>query len=586
MGRTNFGQWVDDIMRKRIYGLEIEFAVKHYPDGPDSQKRRTLRGSNMFDVLNTALENEKFIKLYEKRYCPSGQSYNLHGYRNVYYAESFSINKHRMFLGNGARFYMDTGFHPEYATPECRSVEDVVIYEKAGERIMEDLLFFAEQEMRRLGYTGHIFVCKNNVDVLGNTYGCHENYLLRRTLGDLDESRFFKQVVRQLIPFLVTRQVYAGAGKLCFEESLSFQVSQRADFISSQISSSTTSNRGIINSKDEALSDKEKYRRLHLIIGDANMSEYTCYLKVGATGLVLRLLEETEFPWDLTLSDPVRALKQISRDPSLQRKVKLKNGNFATAVEIQREYMKLARSHFLRPGGKPEKSVLQVLEMWEETLDALEQEPSRLKTKIDWVIKKNILDRYLAKTEYDWDRLRAWGKVIKKIKFQGIEKDPMLQQHLESGDESAFLRRLRQNMNRIDSVEMEHYCHLNDLNLMDYPTVEKIFHAIFERDIKYHDIRRDRGLYYLMRQKGFITLPKIRDIDAKIERAKLEAPQNTRARIRGEFIQRALAEQINAGVDWDSLCVYENQIEKVDISDPFQFYSQKAERLYQIPKSN
>jgi hypothetical protein len=566
-------------MRRRIYGLEVEYAVKHYPEGPDTQKKRVLRGSNMFDVLNTALENERFVKLYEKRYCPSGQSYNLHGYRNVYYAESFSINKHRMFLGNGARFYMDTGFHPEYATPECRSVEDVVVYEKAGERIMEDLLFFAEREMRRIGYSGSIFVCKNNVDILGNTYGCHENYLMRRTKDGMDESRFFKHVVKNLIPFLVTRQIYTGSGKISFEEKLSFQVSQRSDFISSQISSSTTSNRGIINSKDEALSDKEKYRRLHLIIGDANMSEYTNYLKVGTTGIVLRLLEEVEFPWDLTLNDPVRSLKEISRDPTCKRPVKLKTGVSISPIDLQRKYLELAKAHFTSDRKRASKSTETLLRMWDETLEVLERDPMQLDRKIDWAIKKNLVDRYLKKTEYDWTRLEDWGKVIKKIKFQGIEKETVMQS-VSPQDGDNFVRCLRNNMNRIDFAELENYCKVSGLDLNEYPKVEAVFHDMFQRDIKFHDIRQDKGLYYLLRRKGYIDDPPIPDLEARIERAKMEAPQNTRARIRGDFIKKVLREDLNGGVDWDSLCIYEDQIEKIDIPDPFQFYSTEAERLF------
>ncbi|MBI5166284.1 MAG: proteasome accessory factor PafA2 family protein, partial [candidate division NC10 bacterium] len=189
------------------------------------------------------------------------------------------------FLKNGARLYQDTGCHPEYATPECNNILDLVIHDKAGERIMEELLGLAERKLCESGIHCQIFVFKNNTDSVGNTYGCHENYLVDRTIN-------FHRLAEQLIPFFVTRQIYAGAGKVLKTRAGNhFFISQRAQHIYQEVSGATTSSRGIINTRDEPHADEEKYRRLHVIVGDSNMSEYTTYLKVGATAIVLSMVE-------------------------------------------------------------------------------------------------------------------------------------------------------------------------------------------------------------------------------------------------------------------------------------------------------
>lgn len=190
------------------------------------------------------------------------------------------------FLANGARFYQDTGCHPEYSTPECDNILDLVIHDKAGERLLEACLPAAEERLRADGLSGEIYIFKNNTDSLGNTYGCHENFLMRR---DVD----FWKVTEQLIPFFVTRQIYSGAGKvLKVSGKTQYCISQRAQHIHERTSSSTTSSRSIINTRDEPHADAERYRRLHIIVGDSNMSELATYLKVGTASLILSMIEE------------------------------------------------------------------------------------------------------------------------------------------------------------------------------------------------------------------------------------------------------------------------------------------------------
>src|SRR5215218_7634288 len=249
-----------------------------------------------------------------------------------------------VFLRNGARLYLDVGSHPEYATPECDDVRQLVIHDRAGERILEGLLVDAERRLHEEGIQGDVFLFKNNTDSAGNSYGCHENYLVSRH-GE------FARLSDILIPFLVTRQLIVGAGKvLQTPRGAVFCLSQRADHIWEGVSGATTRSRPIINTRDEPHADAERYRRLHVIVGDSNVSETTTLLKVGATDLVLRMVEEGVVLRDLTLENPIRAIREISHDITGRRKVRLANGREASALEIQEEYLSKARDFAARRG--------------------------------------------------------------------------------------------------------------------------------------------------------------------------------------------------------------------------------------------
>jgi proteasome accessory factor A len=244
--------------------------------------------------------------------------------------------KGNLFLENGGRLYLDSGFHPEYATPEADQVAELVAHDKAGERIVADLLLRARRLIHEEGFTGSVLAFKNNTDSVGNSYGCHENYLARRDVA-------LECLAAGLIPFLVTRQVFTGAGKVLRTISGSqFCLSQRAQHICQEMSGGTTTARAIINTRDETLADSSRYRRLHLILGDSNMSEVTTYLKVGTTALVIDMIEDGWLNGDYSLHAPVDALRTISRDPTLRATVKLKDGRLLTALEIQHEYLERA----------------------------------------------------------------------------------------------------------------------------------------------------------------------------------------------------------------------------------------------------
>src|SRR5207342_1955685 len=240
------------------------------------------------------------------------------------------------------------------------------------------------------GIRGEVYLFKNNTDSAGNSYGCHENYLVERD-GD------FTKFTDVLIPFLVTRQVYAGAGKvLQTARGAMYCVSQRAEHIWEGVSSATTRSRPIINTRDEPHADAERYRRLHVIVGDSNMSEYTTFLKVGATSILLRMLEDPSVVLrDMTLENPIRAIREISHDITCRRTVRLANGREVSALDIQREYLDRAMRYADAKGFGPME--LKALEMWEHCITQIEKDPLGLDREVDWVIKYRLLDAYKAK---------------------------------------------------------------------------------------------------------------------------------------------------------------------------------------------
>lgn len=305
---------------------------------------------------------------------------------------SFQEIKSDLVLSNGARFYNDHA-HPEYSTPECLRLVDLVAQDKAGERILEEC---ARRRNRELT-TGRVKLYKNNTDFCGHSYGCHDNYLMRRSVP-------FERIVEGMLPFLVTRQIYAGAGKVGIEGDAGnqpgmYQISQRSDFFTVLVSIDTMSRRPIINTRDEPHADPKKYRRLHVIIGDANMSEFATALKVGATALAIASIENDSFPREFQLADPVAAIRSISHDPTHKWEVPLKSGRHATAVEIQRAYLAQARKECF--GRNPETDWL--INQWEIILNELEKDPMRCGDRIDWVAKKYLLDLFAESEGVAWD---------------------------------------------------------------------------------------------------------------------------------------------------------------------------------------
>ncbi|WP_405010508.1 Pup--protein ligase [Kitasatospora sp. NBC_01539] len=341
-------------MDRRIFGLENEYGVTC-----------TFRGQRR-------LSPDEVARYLFRRVVSWGRSSNV-------------------FLRNGARLYLDVGSHPEYATPECDDVTELVTHDKAGERILEGLLVDAERRLHEEGIAGDVYLFKNNTDSAGNSYGCHENYLVARH-GE------FSRLADVLIPFLVTRQLICGAGKvLQTPRGAVYCVSQRAEHIWEGVSSATTRSRPIINTRDEPHADAERFRRLHVIVGDSNMSETTTLLKVGATDLVLRLIEAGVVMRDLTLENPIRAIREVSHDLTGTHQVRLANGREASALDIQEEYFTKALE-FADRKGLNTGTIARVLELWGRTLEAVRTEDlDRVSTEIDWIMKYRLIEQYREK---------------------------------------------------------------------------------------------------------------------------------------------------------------------------------------------
>ena len=449
-------------MQRRIYGIENEYGITCTVDG-------TRR-----------LSPDEVARYLFRKVVSWGRSSNV-------------------FLVNGARLYLDVGSHPEYATPECDSVHQVVTHDKAGERTLELLVASAEERLREEGIDGDIYLFKNNTDSANNSYGCHENYLTTRR----DEQAEYDEV---LIPFLVTRQIWAGAGKIHqnLDGEAGFSISQRAAHIWEGVSSATTRSRPIINSRDEPHADAERFRRLHVIVGDSNMSEYASFLKIGTCGLLLRMLEEPNVVFrDMTLENPIRAIREISNDPTCRKVVRLANGREMSALDIQREFLGQVLRFAQRREMSPEE--FKILAMWEHCLNGIEVGPLNLVRECDWVAKYQLVEAFRSR---------------------------------------------------------------HGLALSD-PRVLLL-------DLQYHDVNRRRGLYYRMLERGL--LERI-TTDQEVATAVNEAPQTTRARLRGEFIRRAKEKQRDYTVDWVHLKLNDQAQRTVLCKDPFRAEDDRVNKL-------
>jgi proteasome accessory factor A len=301
-------------------------------------------------------------------------------------------------LINGARLYVDHA-HPEYSSPEITNPRDAVIWDKAGERIMAE----AARRAAQLPTAQPIQLYKNNTDNKGASYGCHENYLMSRATP-------FSEIVRHVTPFFVSRQVVCGAGRVGIGQDgrgEGFQVSQRADFFEVEVGLETTLKRPIINTRDEPHADPERYRRLHVIIGDANLAEISTYLKVGTTALVLAMVEEGFLSVDLSVEQPVAAVHEVSHDPTLRHQVTLRSGRTVTAVQLQMEYYEQARKFVEdRYGSDADPDTREVLDRWESVLTRLETDPMSLARELDWVAKLSLLEGYRDRDDLPWSAPR------------------------------------------------------------------------------------------------------------------------------------------------------------------------------------
>jgi proteasome accessory factor A len=338
---------------------------------------------------------------------------------------SFVEIKSDLILVNGARLYNDHA-HPEYSTPECQSLSHLVAHDKAGERVLQQC---AVRRSAKLGK--RVLLYKNNTDFHGHSYGCHDNYLMQRDIP-------FDYLKDSIMPFFVTRQIFAGAGKVGVEteSGLSsagfYQLAQRSDFFHVEVSVDTMHNRPIVNTRDEPHADPARYRRLHGIVGDANMSEYTTALKVGTTALVIDLIEQRRIPDWFTIADPIGAIKELSRDQTCKWRFKLANGKRISAIDLQREYLALAQKHLY---GQSDDGNWALAE-WEAVLDALESDIMSLKDRLDWVAKKWLLEAFIDEEGLTWDD--PWLQSI-DLEYHNIDREVGLYYGLEA---QGLMRRI------------------------------------------------------------------------------------------------------------------------------------------------
>ena len=405
-----------------------------------------------------------------------------------------------VFLPNGGRLYLDVGSHPEYATAECDNLSDLIMQDQAGDRIVEELAVSAEIRLNAEGINGQIHLFKNNMDAAGNSYGCHENFSVSR-------KKNFEEVTESIIPFLITRQIFCGAGKwMSSSKGANFQISQRAEHMWESVSSATTRSRPIINTRDEPHADPDEYRRLHIIVGDSNMSETTTILKVATTELMLRAAELGLLIDKFKIENPIKAIREISSDLKFGNSFRLASGREITALQMQKDMYQIVLS---MPGLD---EILErpfykyALDLWKRSLEALESgDFTQVDMEIDWMIKRKFMNSYKDK----------------------------------------------------------HQLNDNDSRMIML-------------DISYHNIRKDRGIFYILENSGMAkTLVTSNDVNNAME----NPPLSTRAALRGRFIKVAQEKKRDFTVDWVNLKINDQQQSSIACKDPFKNVDERVDKL-------
>ncbi len=481
-------------MRKRIYGIETEYGL-------------LVRGSDFrYDPVEIAnrIKNHVFSK-------------GL-GVLDLHYRANDEPPGNGGFLANGGRLYLDMG-HLEYASPECSNLVDLVTFDRAGDQLVQEAV-------EELGWAENVSIIKNNVDLETNaTFGCHENYLVSRSFP-FDE----RDNLKLLSAFLVTRQIFCGAGRIgaCNphpfrdwdgvsmedeeEAKVDFQISQRADHIPNEFYRWVQYNRAIVNTRDEPLSDPSKYRRIHLLVGDSNMSEFATALKMGTTALVLELMEQGKAKRDWILAESVGAMRSISRDQEFKWEITMRDGNRTTALELQQDILETAKSHLA--GFNPETDW--ILENWASVLEDLPKGPEAVLGRVDWASKYWMLGEFKREENLDWHD--SWLK---------------------------------------------------------------------SQDLEYHNLNKASGLYWGLEESGDAFR---KTSDAAIEFSKTNAPRGTRADGRGELIKALMGTHAGYLIDWIGFRLSKNE-EPFLMLDPFISYKSeirdylKSMDLYPNPRN-
>jgi hypothetical protein len=517
------------MMPRRIFSLETEYGL-----ALDSEQAPTS-ASVLYDPLEAVLRARHTT-------IPCSTVNHHRGERRT---SGLVELKEGFFLQTGARIYYDSG-HLEWACPECGSAWDAVVWDQAADRELEAAASGARSPAR-------IMVLKNNVTYLtGVSYGCHENYSIPRHLSRVGD--FFAFLTDALPAFLVTRGIFCGAGRLGTaietpDAPQAYQITQRADFMQEVVSHSAREDRGILNDRDEPLAN-QTYRRLHLIVGDSNLSPWSTLLKLGSTGLVLDALEAGLLPNPPLLLSPLDTLHAVSRDLGCTMRYPLRSGEQLTAVEIQKRYWQAAKQ-FTASLPTDDKR-WQILALWNQALDDLEVNPARLADRADWCIKQRFYEtQILPRLHTYWEELAAWAWIIEQTLIVpepplGFDPALWLGHHLTG----PAWRQLQ-----IALVE-------RNLRWNDYARQRRNFLALRQMDVRLHDLDRRHGLFYRFHPEdgGVNILPH------EIERARSQAPSNTRAWLRGQVIDSPGRNQV-AAMDWNRVTLRSGQTFALD--DPF-----------------
>ena len=454
-------------MRRRVFGIETEYGLT----------AASPSGGASMDAEHAA--RQLFQPLLHQ-----GRSSNL-------------------FLRNGGRLYLDVGAHPEYATAECRSVADLVANDRAGERLCASMAAQADSRLASKGVGGRIHLFKNNLDAAGNSFGCHENYLVRRRTD-------YRTRIAATLPYFVTRQIVAGAGYIrrAKDGPAAYCFSQRADQMWDAISSASTRSRPMINTRDEPHGDPELYRRMHVIVGDSNMCEATTALKVAATQAVLAMLEDGGILPRMELADPVMAIRDTSADLAGRARLELADGGWITPIEVQERTREAVLRHFDARGYTAEldASTSYLLDLWGRAVESVKSgDPSAVATEIDWAAKLSLFSRYMERT----------GATL------------------------------------------------------DDPRLARL-------DLAYHDITA-AGLRPSMEETGMLrTFASSEAVQA----AMTTPPSDTRAKLRGDFVEKARRRRLDYAVDWTNLRLLEAEgTRSVVLKDPFASVDERVDRL-------
>ncbi len=452
------------------------------------------------------------------------------------YMATYGWDYSSLMLPNGSRFYIDHA-HPEYCTAETRLPRSAVAADKAGEIIVER----ARQRANARGGLAageEIAIYKNNSDHKGNSYGCHENYLLSAALYEDLIMRRFHRTLRVLIPFLTSRAILCGSGKVGAENEKAadgYQLTQRADFFETLIGLQTTHNRPLINTRDEPHAAREEYRRLHVILGDANMAEYATFLKIGTTQIILSMLEDNALALNFTFDDPIDAYQVISRDLTFSRPLPLDSGETITALEMQRQFYAAARDYVEARAANFADDLLaayrEVLQVWADSLDKLGRDWRLLSTRFDWAIKRNLMERYLASQRTDWSQVALWELPIELTLDQTRELLGESPEAIQAGIKRLY---------GVRGSYLESYMARHRLSYADYWRQREIYFSLRRLDLEYHDIRRgaeprQNGMFYRLQASGAVERLLS---DAEIEPYITTPPEDTRAYLRGTLLAR------------------------------------------------